>query len=304
MKLFNLNEYNILTNDRTNLGAAIIAGTITIIASPTHGTVGFNAAGAVTYTPTNPALVGVDTFTYRVTPTTPLGSASNVATVTITTTAPVGGPAPIAVNDGPFNVQQSTALDITAATLIANDSANGGSAIAPATIQIVPGSVTGGTAVVAPATGNVTYTAGAVAGAFGFSYTVANATGQRSAPASVAMNVVAAADVLRITRAQFRTGTSRWDLAGTSTGTAPVTVTLVRTGQVIAANIPVAGGAWTINVIPSTVVPGIGDTVRATTTAGGNATLNDTRHTRRGDLGGIRPASVRTSHVGSVLSEV
>jgi hypothetical protein len=265
--------FNILTNDRTNLGAAITAGTFTIIANPTHGSIAITAAGAVTYTPTSPAFVGDDTFTYRVTPTAPAAPASNVALVTVTTTAPVGGVVPIAVNDGPFSVGVSRALVIPAATLLANDSGNGGT-LDPNSIQIV--TATGGSAVFAA--GAVTYTAGAVAGNFSFSYTVANTLatgGQRSAAATVSMTVVPAGDTLTIGQARFRSGIRRWDLNGTSTVSAgnTVTVTLVRTGQVIATNIPVVAGAWTFSQTGSNVIAVNGDSVRATSAAGGSATL-------------------------------
>lgn len=264
-------SFNILTNDRTNLSAPITAGTFQIIASPTHGTISVTAAGAVTYTPTVSSFVGDDIFTYRVTPTSPAAPASNVATVTVTTTAPPGGAAPIAVADGPFSVRVNTALAISATTLTANDLANGGSAIDPNSIQIV--SVTGGTATFAA--GTVTYTAGGVAGNFAFSYTVANITGQRSAAASVSITIVPAADALTISTADFRTGTRRWDVTGTATVNGPgniVTITLVRTGAVIGTATP-AAGAWSLRVLNSNVLAVSGDQVRATSTAGGSATL-------------------------------
>ncbi len=247
--------------------------TVVIVGQGANGTAAADpVTGVVTFTFTNNLLIGDDTFTYTV-----LSSASamvsNVATVTVTTTGPAGGPVPIAVDDGPFSVQVNGTLPISAATLTANDSGNGGT-IDPTSIQIVAGSVTGGTATVDPATGDVTYTAGGVTGNFGFSYTVANLNGQVSAPAAVAVTVVPAADVLAFTQARFRGRNLRWDLAGTSTVPGPgnlVTVRLVRTGEVIATIAVDALGNWTIQVVGSNVIAVSGDQVAATSTAGGSA---------------------------------
>jgi hypothetical protein len=189
----------------------------------------------------------------------------------VTITAPAGGPAPIAANDGPFSVQVNAALAIPAATLLANDSGNGGT-LDPASIQIV--SATGGTAVFAA--GTVTFTAGPTAGPASFTYTVANSLatgGQRSAPATVSITVLPSNAAITITAAQFRTGTRRWDVSGTSSvNGSTVTVQLVRTGAIVG-TAPVVGGLWTLRVQPSAVIAVNGDVVNATSTAGGNASL-------------------------------
>ena len=68
------------------------------------------------------------------------------------------------------SVNQPVTIDV-----LANDSGNGGT-LDPASVVI--SNVTGGTASVNATTGVVTFTAGAVAGVFGFDYTVANTNGQ------------------------------------------------------------------------------------------------------------------------------
>jgi hypothetical protein len=234
------------------------------------------ATGVVTYAFANNQLIGDDTFTYTVrSAPAPGGLESNVAAVTITTTVPAGGSVPIAVNDGPFSVRANSLSIIPASALIANDLPNGGT-INPASIQIVAGSVTGGTAVVDPASGNVTYAAGALPGNFGFSYTVANTGGLRSLPAAVAITILPATDAIVINQARFRTGSRRWDVTGTSTVPGPgnvVTVRLVRTNAIIGTATVDALGAWSLRAQNSAVIAVNGDQVVATSTAGGSATL-------------------------------
>ena len=243
------------------------ANTVVIVSQGQNGTAAADpVSGVVTYTFINNQLIGEDVFTYTVK--NAAGLESNIASVLVTTTTPVGGPIPIAINDGPFSVQVNASLVIAAATLIANDSGNGGT-IDPASIQIV--SATGGGAVFAA--GAVTFTAGNTAGNFNFTYTVANTGGQRSAPATVSITVLPGNAAIVINAAEFRTGTRRWDVTGTSTvsGTT-VTVRLVRTGAVIG-TAPVVAGAWSLRVLGSTVIAVNGDRVNATSDAGGNATL-------------------------------
>jgi hypothetical protein len=256
---------NILQND-----FGFSQTTVRIVSQGQNGTaVADPATGVVTYTFINNTLIGDDVFTYTVK--NAAGLESNIASVLVTTTTPAGGPIPIAVNDGPFNVQVNAQLVIAAATLIANDSGNGGT-LDPASIQIV--AATGGTAVFAA--GAVTFTAGPLAGSFNFTYTVANTAAdgsQRSAPATVAITVLPANAAIVINTAEFRTGTRRWDVTGTSTvNGSTVTVRLVRTGAVVG-TAPVVAGAWSFRVLNSTVIAVNGDQVNATSNAGGNANL-------------------------------
>lgn len=152
---------------------------------------------------------------------------SNVATVTVTVTAPVGGAAPIATADGPINVRGATT---TAIDVLANDSGNGGT-LDPASVQIVAGSVTGGTATVDTATGRVTFVAGtATLATAGFNYTVANTTGTPSASARVSVPVVN--ETIAFTRTMCRS--NAWRITGT-TSIPNTRMTFYRTNTVPAA---------------------------------------------------------------------
>jgi hypothetical protein len=246
---------------------------VVLAPGPDIGTATVLADGTISFTS---GLTGTATFRYTLADA--VGT-SNVATVTVTVSANPGGALPTANPDGPFSMAAGAQLVIPAATLTANDAGNGGT-LDPASIQIVAGSVTGGTATFDAVTGNVTYTAGAAQGSFSFQYTVANTLatgGQRSAPATVSITVIAAADQLTITQARFRTGIRRWDVNGTSTvsGANVVTVTLFR-GTVnlgVVGTAPVVAGGWVLQVVGSSVIAQNGDRVVATSTANGSAQL-------------------------------
>jgi hypothetical protein len=170
----------------------------------------------------------------------------------------------------------NTSLVLNVASLLANDQANR-VAIDPASFALVAGSATGGTATLA--NGQVTYRAGAVAGSGSFQYTIASTTGVTSAPATVSITLLPATDTLTIATARFRTGTRRWDVDGTATVTAPgnvVTVVLMRGTRVLGtlgtATVD-AAGAWALRMLNSTLIAQNGDTVKATSTARGTATV-------------------------------
>ncbi|MFL5263863.1 MAG: Ig-like domain-containing protein [Anaeromyxobacteraceae bacterium] len=267
---------SVLANDSFGAACPLTAPGLPVILAPgpTSGTAVVNADGTITFTS---SLTGTASFRYTLAD---AQGTSNVGTVTVTVNTNPAGAVPIAVADGPFTVQVGSPLVILATALTGNDIANGGT-LNPASIQIVAGSVTGGTATVA-ANGNVTFTAGATAGNFGFSYTVANtavapAVPQRSAPASVSMTVVAAGDQLTIASARYRANQQRWIVSGTSTVNAgnQVTITLFRGGTRIGVvgTVPVVLGAWSLDQPRSTVVAQNGDVVVATSAAGGTATL-------------------------------
>ena len=256
----------VLANDSINpAGPALAPATVAIALAPTGGGIAVaNPDGTVTYTP--PLIETVDTFTYTVRDS--AGNISNAATVTVDVTPNAGGPIPIA-NPDSFTVVagSTTILDV-----LANDSGNGG--VLDPTSVVISTPPTVGTAT-PNADGTVSFTAGAAGSAGSFSYTVANLNGQRSAPALVTISVIAAGDNLTITPpATYRTRPLRWIVNGTSTVNAPnlVTVTLVRTGQIIATATPVAG-AWAVDVRGSNVIPQNGDQVRATSTSGGVSNL-------------------------------
>jgi hypothetical protein len=262
----------VLANDDLSCGTSL---PVILAPGPNIGTATVLADGTIRFTS---AVTGTATFRYTLSDA--VGT-SNVATVTVTVAANPAGPVPTANPDGPFSVAVSTPLVIPAANLIANDLGNGGT-LNPASIQIVPGSVTGGLATVNTTTGAVTYTAGAAPGNFGFQYTVANLAvapnpAQRSAPAAVSITVVQAGDQLTVAQARFRTGIRRWDVNGTSTVSAGniVTITLFRgaTQIGVVGTAPVVAGTWTFSVTGSNVIALNGDRVVATSTAGGNAQL-------------------------------
>ena len=89
--------------------------TIVGLTSPSHGLVGTNADGTITYTP-NANFFGTDTFTYAVSD----GQAtSNIATITIVVES--RNDAPVAQDD-PFVIREGRTLTVTTGTLLSNDS--------------------------------------------------------------------------------------------------------------------------------------------------------------------------------------
>jgi len=238
----------VLANDVFNPSPAAPGTAPTLVGpAPALGTATVLADGTVRYLPG--LNTGTDTFRYTVSNAV---GASNVAIVTVNVVAGPGGPIPTANADGPVNATTNTSVAIN---VLANDNGNGGT-LDPASVTVVPGSVTGGTAVANPATGTITYTAGAAAGAFGFSYTVKNVGGSiASAAAAVSVNVVSP-EVLTIARARCQRASNTWDLRGTSTVSTSNTVTAFNTGTVpatpqvtqIIGSAPVAAGAWQIQV--------------------------------------------------------
>ncbi|MBS1136236.1 MAG: hypothetical protein H6R11_190 [Proteobacteria bacterium] len=245
----------VLANDIVNAAAPFNPATVAIVApglTPNIGGLTVDAAGNVTFTPT--ATAGVATFKYTVAN---VVGTSNPATVTVNVAPPAGGPVPIANADpGPNTVVTNGSLTIN---VLANDSGNGGT-LDPASVQVVPASVTGGTATADPATGTVTYTAAGTAGTFGFDYTVANlVTGNRSLPAHVTVTitnpeVIAVATGSSCKRASATTGD--WKVRGTSTVSTGNSITLYTTAAVPASptaaqtvtTVPVVTGAWQVNV--------------------------------------------------------
>src|SRR5947199_158400 len=88
--------------------------TAVVVTGPSHGALTLNANGSFTYTPVA-NFNGPDSFTYKAND----GQAdSNLATVALTIN-PVND-APLAVNDS-FATDEDTALTITAAGVLAND---------------------------------------------------------------------------------------------------------------------------------------------------------------------------------------
>ncbi|CAD5374002.1 Glycoprotein gp2 [Rubrivivax sp. A210] len=264
----------VLANDVAHAAAPINPASLTVLApglAPNLGTLVNNGDGTVSFT--SNGQVGSTSFKYTVSSAAVAG-ASNVATVTINVTEPVGGFLPLAANDGPIPVLAGRAVAIN---VLANDSGNGGT-LNPASVTIVPGSVTGGTAAVNTTTGVVTFTAGATAGAnFGFDYTVANTNGNvGSPPAHVTVNVLASEPIAVAAGAECRRSTNRWRVSGT--GVTPNTsITLYRTATAPAA--PTAA-----QIVATVPVDALGAWVVDTTTGGACTTTSASVRTQAGTV--------------------
>jgi hypothetical protein len=178
------------------------APTILVLSQPATGSAVGTADGRVIYTPA-PGASGADTFTYAVEDAIGI---SNVASVTFT--VPFVAPAPLASADS-FAMLQSTSGTFP---VLANDAFAAGTAIDPASIQVVQG--TRGVAV-GNADGTVTFTPpAATVGVMSFGYTVANTAGTRSAPATVAVVVFPGAEVVSVRKALYTVSKRRWSIVG------------------------------------------------------------------------------------------
>jgi hypothetical protein len=226
----------------TNIAAIVIT------APPAHGTAvaGIGAAlGSVTYTP---ALnySGPDSFTYVIQDS--AGLLSNVATVSISVLfVPT---APVAVND----LITTTAGVPNTLAILANDTFGVGTS--PNLASVVLSAVApaaAGTLTWSAATGLVTFTPTAgFTGAASATYTVQNTAGQVSNSATISLQVNATAEIINITTAQFRTGTSRWTVRGTSTvatGTVTIYNGSTTAAPVIATGVPIVAGAFVYDAV-------------------------------------------------------
>jgi Bacterial Ig domain/Bacterial cadherin-like domain len=270
----------VLANDLANAAAPINPASLTILApnvTPAAlGTAVANADGTITFTPG--AQIGDATIRYTVSSAAVPG-ASNIGFVTVTLTEPAGGFVPLATADSALTIT-NRAFNIN---VLGNDSGNGGT-LNPASVTIVPGSVTGGTATV-NADGTVRFAAGATTGTtFGFNYTVANTNGNVSPSTRVAVRVRTVEALNTVLAAECRRGTgNRWRVSlggvepGTQvtfrTGTTPGAGTLIGTANSVGgtAALDVSGGvacgATTMNATTTA-----GSVRRATTAAQGNTT--------------------------------
>ena len=152
-----------------------------VAGSPTHGNLSFNVDGSFNYTPDS-NYVGADSFSYRIT-----DADGSVSTATVTiAVAPVNDVPVVAANS--VATAEDTALVISAASLLANDSDADGDTL---TITSVQGAVNGTVALVA---GNIVFTpAPDYNGPASFTYTVSDGNGG-SAIATVDVNVGAVND--------------------------------------------------------------------------------------------------------------
>ncbi|MGB2817305.1 MAG: Ig-like domain-containing protein [Burkholderiaceae bacterium] len=236
--------------------ASITAGPVTILApgiSPAgFGALTANADGTVSFLPG--ALSGAGTFKYTVANN--VGT-SNPATVTVNVLPGAAGPTPIA-NPDSAQVFNGGSVNIP---VLSNDSANLGTIdVASVLISQLPAV---GTAV-ANAAGVVTYSVpgGSPLGPQTFEYTVANTNGNRSAPATVTVNIIPAETV---TVGTARCTGGKWDVRGTAS--ASTSITLYRSGNAtgtVLATLPVdATGAWRLTQNSACVSP-----ISARTSAG------------------------------------
>lgn len=156
----------LLVNDTLN-GAALGSHS-----TPAHGALTLGADGGFTYTP-DAAYVGADSFTYTLTN----ANGTSTATTRLTVVAP-----PTATADS-YQIAIDTRRSVAAPGLLANDAANGGTAI-----LTTPASH--GSATVAEDGGFSYAPANGYAGSDSFAYTVTNAAG--ASTATVTLTLVAA----------------------------------------------------------------------------------------------------------------
>ncbi|MEW5852151.1 MAG: tandem-95 repeat protein [Myxococcota bacterium] len=165
----------VLSND-TGLGDGSL--TVTIVTSPTRGSVVVNAGNTITYTP-SADLNGADSYVYRVT-----DGDGDSATATVSVTVNAVNDVPVAVNDT-VTTNEDTAV---ATTVLANDTGIGDT---PLTVTVVTAPTNGSTSVA----GNVvTYTPAAdYNGADSYVYRVTDGNGE-SATATVGVTINAVDD--------------------------------------------------------------------------------------------------------------
>lgn len=224
-----------------------------------------------------PSEVKVINLTQPTSPSGPNEATAAVDGVTAPPPAPTTNFPPVAVDD---QAQTFTGLQTNVELLTNDTDLNGNQTINPASVQI--SNVTPGLSVVYAGNGTANVSA-EVAGSYSFQYQVADNGGMVSNFATVTVDVQdqPIADVVDVTRANFRTGENRWNVRGTSNKPGvTMTVTLVRTGGVIATATADATGAWLVDVRGSVVVAQAGDQVRASSSGGGTDTMNVSITTR------------------------
>jgi len=242
---------------------------VVITSPPQHGTaVAGPTVGSVTYTPAV-NYSGPDAFAYVLQDTS--GALSNTATVAVSVIF-----VPVAPTANPDTAATAAGIAVTI-PLLANDTAATGTTIVPSSVVLGALSPAGaGTITWSAATGLATYTpAAGFSGTATASYTVQNNFLQTSAPATITVNVAAAADVINITLAQFRTSIGQWRVNGTSTSTAPGTTVTIYNGSTTAApvlvtGVPVVGGTFTWTSANGAPPPSATRLILIRSTAGGS----------------------------------
>jgi hypothetical protein len=178
--------------------------------------VALNPNGTVTFTPTA-NYVGPASFVYRVKDASGTTS-TNTATVSLTVTDPANQ-APTAVNDGPFTIAKGTALTLTAAQLVGNDTdPNSGDTLS--VNSVAP--VSNGTVALNP-NGTVTFTPTPnYVGPASFVYRVKDASGTTSTNTAT-VNITVLGNVNRPPVIGTATIGSSSSAIGTVTGTVTAT---------------------------------------------------------------------------------
>lgn len=262
--------FDVIAGDAGGVGADTIVvpvAAVVITSPPQHGTVVAGpTVGSLTYTPAV-NYFGPDAFAYLLQDTS--GALSNTASVSVSVIFVPAAPTTV-----PDVAATAAGIAVTI-PLLANDSAAVGTTIVPTTVALGPVSPAGaGTLTWSAATGLATFTpAAGFSGTATSSYTVQNNFAQTSAPAAaITINVAAAADVINITRAEFRTGTGRWRVTGTSTSTLPGTTVTIRNGSlasspILVTGVPVVAGAFTWD--SAGPPPAANRLIRIQSTAGG-----------------------------------
>ncbi len=172
-------QLNVLAND-TDIDGVVDPATVTLTASPLNGSATVNpTTGVITYTP-NANFFGIDALSY--TADDEDGATSNTAEVVINVATQ--NDTPVAVAD-----QAATNEDVSVAVdVVANDTDPDGSI--DATQVSITGNPSNGSAVVNPATGEVTYTPAAdFAGEDSVKYTVKDNLGATSNEAKITITV-------------------------------------------------------------------------------------------------------------------
>lgn len=252
--------------------------TIMVLNPPASGAATVNADGTLTYAPGN-LFNGVDSFTYVLHAPDPVSGRpvySNVGVVSVDVAA-VNLP-PTAVT----NLVTTPAGTPVTIDVAANDTDIDGTVV-PGSVAIASQPFAG--TVVNNGNGTVTYTpAPGVTGAITFTYTIQDNLGGVSAPGTVQVTVLAQAEVVNITRAEWVVSKGRWKITGTSSVFGPGVANTVTVRIGVSPNLgatvgtsPIdATGGWAIDVTNAVVLDGTGR-VTALSTGGGSRSAVVTR---------------------------
>ena len=177
---------NVTTND-SDVDHPVVGSSVAVVSSVSDGGLVDHGDGTFTYTP-DPDFAGLDSFTYTITD--PAGAVSEPATVTLTVTG-VNDP-PVANDDGAAGFVTSEDVAFTTADVTANDSDVDHPVVA-SSVAVVS-SVSDG-ALVDNGDGTFTYTPDLdFFGVDSFTYTITDAAGAGSDPATVTLTVTAVND--------------------------------------------------------------------------------------------------------------